>query len=169
MKEGFELFSDPYRYDGTDWMPVDDMFHDILVENDLVGFQLGANMNYCVACKWNVFADTNFGLYNNHISHYQRVYGESGPATYIEEGRDATVRSSKDDIAFLGELRLGGAYDISCHWRAVLAYRAVAIAGVALATDQIKPEMSNWAETARIDSNGSIIIHGVQAGFECRY
>jgi hypothetical protein len=169
MKEGFELFTDPYEYDGAAWMPVDDNFHDIQVENDLVGFQLGANMNYCVACKWNFFADTNFGLYNNHISHYQRVYGESGPATYIEESRDATVRSSKDDIAFLGELRLGGSYDLTCNWRAVLAYRAVAISGVALATDQIKPEMSNWAETARIDSNGSIIIHGVQAGVECRY
>ena len=66
-------------------------------------------------------------------------------------------------------MRFGGAYNLSCNWRAVLAYRAVAISGVALASSQINPEMSNWAESSRIDSNGSIIIHGVQAGLECRY
>ena len=55
------------------------------------------------------------------------------------------------------------------HWRGILAYRAIGISGVGLATDQIKPEYSNWADTARINSDGSIIIHGVQAGIECIY
>jgi hypothetical protein len=172
MEDDFELSTDANEYDGADWidtMPGWDLFHDIQVENHLVGFQLGVNMNYCIACKWNVFCDSNFGLYNNHINHYQRVYGPAGAAYFVEEARDATVRSEKDDIAFLGEMRLGGAYDLSCHWRAVLAYRAVAISGVALSTEQIKPEMSNWAEAARIDSNGSAVIHGVQAGVECKY
>jgi hypothetical protein len=69
----------------------------------------------------------------------------------------------------MGEMRLGGAYDISCHWRAVLAYRAVAVSGLALSTEQIRPDYSNWADTALIDSDGSLIVHGVQAGVECQY
>jgi hypothetical protein len=74
-----------------------------------------------------VFADSNFGLYNNHINAYQRVYSSGGDIREVETGRDATYRSNKDDLAFLGELRLGGSYDLSCNWRAVLAYRAVAV------------------------------------------
>jgi hypothetical protein len=172
MDDDFEHAVDAYSYDGTDWVDttwVWDVFSDYNLDNHLVGFQLGTNMNYCIACKWNLFADASFGLYNNHISQYARVYGPNGNATGIQNGEEAVIDNDKDDIAFLGEMRLGGSYDISCNWRAVLAYRAVAISGVALATEQINPEMSNWAESSRIDSNGSIIIHGVQAGVECRY
>ena len=39
--------------------------------------------------------------------------------------------SSKNDVAFLGEMRLGGGFLITSHWRAMLAYRAIAISGVA--------------------------------------
>ena len=160
----------PQMYDGFSYMATNEIFHDIQVENHLMGFQLGANMNYCVGSKWNLFWDTNFGLYNNHITHYQRVYaGGGGPIRFEESDGTATVRSTKDTIAFLGEMRLGGAYDISCNWRAVLAYRAVALSGVALSTEQIRPEYSNYADVARIDASGSMIVHGIQAGVECRY
>jgi hypothetical protein len=172
IKDSFENASDVYEYDGAAWNDttfVWDIFDDIQMENHLAGFQLGMNMNYCVACKWNLFADSTFGLYNNHMTKYQRVYGPNGPAQFIQEARDATINSKKDDLSFLGEMRLGGSYDISCNWRAVLAYRAVAITGVALSSGQIASEMSNWAEASRISSDSSIIIHGVQAGVECRY
>ena len=47
-----------------------------------------------------------------------------------------TVSSNKDDVAFLGELRVGGSYDFTCHWRGVLAYRAVGLSGVATTIGQ---------------------------------
>ena len=53
--------------------------------------------------------------------------------------------------------------------RGILAYRALGISGIAQAPDQIKPEYTNWADTARINSDGSMLIHGIQAGFECNY
>ena len=94
-----------------------ELFYDINVENHLIGFQLGGNMNYCVSCKWNVFWDSNFGLYNNHMTSYQRVYGELGPATWTQSGEDATLRSNKDDVAFVGEMQIGGGYAFTCHWQ----------------------------------------------------
>jgi len=147
-----------------------ELFHDINMENNLVGFQLGANMNYCVASRWNFFWDTNFGVYNNYITQRQRIYNPLvGDATFAQDGRDADINSKKDDIAFLGEMRLGGGYMFADHWRATLAYRAIGISGVALAPEQIQPQYTNWADTARIHSNGSIVIHGIQAGVECVY
>jgi hypothetical protein len=162
----WEVGGQPFDGWGTG---ANELYHDIQVENNLVGFQLGANMNYCVAARWNFFWDTNFGLYNNYITHDQRIYNGSSPVIFTQDGREATVNSSKDDVAFLGEMRLGGGYLFSNHWRGTLAYRAIGIGGVALAPDQIKPEYSNWADTARINADGSIIIHGVQAGIECNY
>ena len=47
--------------------------------------------------------------------------------------------------------------------------RAMAISGVALSVDQIPQDFSNSEQTGLIDSDGSIIIHGIQAGVECRY
>jgi hypothetical protein len=153
----------------TPWDGEGELYYDINVDNQLVGFQLGANMSYCVTCNCNLFWNSSFGLYNNHINAYQRVYGEFGPATWVGSGENAVVRSNKDDVAFMGEMMLGGSYNFNCNWRGILAYRAIAISGVALSTDQIPEDFSNEAQVALIDSNGSLIIHGVQAGVECRY
>jgi len=179
VDDDFELASEfgtyaggviPEVYNGFDYASANELYHDIQVENHLVGVQLGSSMNYCIASRWNLFADTTFGLYNNHVNHYQRIYNPLGNVVqFTQELRTASARSDKNDVAFLGEVRLGGSYDVSCHWRAVLAYRAVAISGLALSTEQLRPEYSNWADMARVDSNSSIIIHGIQIGAECRY
>ena len=153
----------------TPWDGVGELYYDVNVDNHLAGFQLGANMNYGISCKWNVFWNTNFGLYNNHIDMYQRVYGDLGPATWAQSGEDAVVRAKKDDVAFVGEMLLGTSYQFTCNWRGTLAYRAVALSGVALSVDQIPQDFANEAQVALIDSNGSLVIHGLQIGAECRY
>jgi hypothetical protein len=139
------------------------IYFDRSVDDLLTGFQWGANMNYCVACRWNFFCDTAFGIYDNHQRVFQQ-FTDSDGGTFS----DPTFRSSKDSVAFLGELRIGGAYDISCHWRAVAAYRAVALSGVALATD-LPTDFADHADASRINSDNSVIIHGIQTGVECRY
>jgi hypothetical protein len=153
----------------TPWDGSGELFYDVEVDNHLTGFQLGANMCYSVTCSCNLFWNTNLGLYNNHIRSMQRVIGEFGPATYAQSGESAAVTSHKDDVAFAGEMMLGGTYDFNCHWRGILAYRALAITGVALSVDQMPEDFSNRAQVGLVDSDGSIIIHGVQVGAECRY
>jgi hypothetical protein len=156
--------------DGWDYNSPNELYHDIQMENNLVGFQLGANMCYSFATRWTAFWDTNFGVYNNYITQYQRMYnGVNGPVQFAQDGRDFSVRSEKNDLAFLGEMRLGGAYGFTESCRGVLAYRAVAITGIALAPDQIQPAYTDWASTALINADGSIIIHGIQTGVEFSY
>lgn len=138
-------------------------------DNHLVGLQLGYNLNYNY-CQWNFFADSNFGMYNNHITSYQRMFAGDGTyATYAGSGNDMNERSTKNDVAFLGELRVGGAYDVTCNSRLVLAYRVIGISGVALSLNQIPGDFSNGAVVRQIDSDESIIIHGVQGGVEFKY
>ena len=157
-------------FGGWTYNSPNELYHDIQVENHLVGFQLGANMCYNIARRWSAFCDTNFGLYNNYMTHYQAIYNGAGlPVVFEQDGREATIVSKKNDVAFLGEMRLGGAYSFTQNCRGVLAYRAIAISGVALSQEQIRPEYSNWSDTARIDADSSIIIHGVQTGIEFAY
>jgi hypothetical protein len=157
-------------YDGFTYDNTNELFYDVDVENQLIGPQVGWTMNYCVACKWNFFCNSTFGVFNNNIKHYQRLYtGGDGDVRFIHSGESFSVRSDKDDIAFLGELRLGGSYDVTCNWRAVAAYRAVAISGLATSTDQIPDDFTNPEYVAIIDSDNSMIIHGFQVGAECRY
>jgi hypothetical protein len=153
-------------YDGES----NELYYDVQVENHLLGPQVGWTMNYCYACKWNFFCNSTFGFFNNHIEHCQQMWGGGdGLVRFAGSTEEFYVESEKDDFSFLGELRLGGSYDISCNWRAVAAYRAVAIAGLATSTDQIPEEFTNAEWVAIIDSDNSMIIHGVQLGAECRY
>ncbi|MEM9186790.1 MAG: BBP7 family outer membrane beta-barrel protein, partial [Planctomycetota bacterium] len=146
------------------------IFHDIEVDNDLVGFQLGCSMNCLVGCRWTLFADTNFGIYGNSIDAYQRVYSPGGGGTvrFVQTGNDAVVRSSKEDVSFLGEARLGVGYQITPRCRLTSAYRVIAVSGVALAPSQITTPI-NEAAFGHIDSNDSIVIHGFQGGVEFKY
>jgi hypothetical protein len=156
-------------FDGWSYDVDNELYYDVQVENNLLGPQLGWTMNYCY-CKWNIFMNSTFGVFDNHIEQNQRMWSGGGGRVYFSgSNEDFDVSSDKDDIAFLGELRVGGSYDFSCHWRGVLAYRAVALTGIANSTDQIASDFtsSEWVEI--IDSDNSMIVHGVQTGVECRY
>jgi len=162
--------ADKAGYDGFNYNESNELFYDVQVENNLIGPQLGWTMNYCVGCKWNFFWNSTFGVFDNHMEQYQRMFsGGDGTVRFVNGGDEFMVESDKDDIAFLGELRLGGSYDISCNWRAVAAYRAVAISGVANSTDQIPDDFGSRGQVAIIDSDNQIIVHGIQVGAECRY
>jgi hypothetical protein len=178
IDDDFGYDSEHAYYDGAAWendMPngysydnVWDMFYDIEVDNNLIGPQVGWTTNYCY-CKWNFFCNSTFGVFNNHIEVSQSMRDGMGTMPTFQDGRMMDVESDKDDIAFLGELRLGAAYDFTCHWRGVAAYRAIAISGIANSSDQFKSDYTNYEYVQIIDSDASMIVHGVQVGAECRY
>jgi hypothetical protein len=114
-----------------------------------------------------------FGLYGNHITHHSQVLRGDGTYATVNNGpyedEEFNIRSTKNDVAFVGEARLGFNYQFSEHWRASAAYRAVALTGVALAPNQIPDSFGDLGSVADIDSNGSLILHGAQFGLEFLY
>jgi hypothetical protein len=157
-------------YDGFTYDNSNELCYDIDMENDLVGPQIGWTMNYGYGCKCNFFVNSTFGVFENHMDQTQRMWsGGGGTVRFTGTGESFDVHSTKDAVAFLGELRVGAAYDVTCHWRGVVAYRAVALTGIATSTGQIPDNFSSRAEVAQINSDNSMIIHGVQVGAECRY
>jgi Putative beta barrel porin-7 (BBP7) len=145
-----------------------ELFHNIDVKNNLIGPQVGWTSDICWG-KWNLFCNSTFGIFDNHMSVHQRMLDGTGAYADTGDGQTYNLHSNKDAVAFLGELRVGTAYDISCHWRAVVAYRAVAITGLATASDQLQNDYSDRYSAGIIDSDNAVIIHGAQIGAECRY
>ncbi len=157
--------NDPDVYDG-----VFNDYHDVNVDNKLVGFQLGGSANYAVTCKLSAFLDTNFGIYGNDMETRQRVYSSQGTVRDIRTGALVDYHNSKTDVAFLGEARLGMGYQFSPCWRATAAWRVLALSGVAIAGEQVPANgFPNFQQVNYIDSNDSIILHGLQAGVECKF
>ncbi len=157
-----------HAYDGFSYDNEYELCYDVEVENSLVGPQVGWTTGYCCG-RWSLFCNSTFGIFNNHMNVLQRVWSGGGDEVQFSDGSNASVRSSKDSVAFLGELRVGTAYDITCNWRAIVAYRAVAITGLATSVDQMSNDYSDRYAVGVIDSDNSMVIHGVQVGAECRY
>ena len=146
-----------------------ELYYNVDVDNELVGPQIGWTSDYCWH-KWNLFCNSTFGIFDNHSSVWSRMRDGDGNWTrFTQDGSNFDVRSSKDSVAFLGELRVGTTYDFSCHWRGVIAYRAIALTGVATADEQLQNNYADRYSVGIIDSDNSMIVHGAQVGAECRY
>ena len=129
---------------------------------------MGSRMNYRIGCGLSVNGGANFGVYNNHVTQLQRIRGGNGFAYDVANNEDYYIESSDDDLAFLGDLSLGLAYDIGCSWRVTGGYRLLAASGIANSTNQIPRDRDFYIyDTVRgIDSHDSLILHGAYFGVE---
>lgn len=154
---------------------VDEVYYDIDIENNLFGFQVGGIADYCVSSRWNFRNAVKLGVYGSHITHHSCISGAAGNAVVNNinspfDGDDWFVRSTKNDIAMLGEWDSALTYQYGCHWRARFGYRMVAVTGVALTGNQIPTATyTDLTDVAIIDSNGSLILHGGYASLEFCY
>ena len=140
------------------------------VENDLVGFQLGARNQVRLTNRMSVFAGVSSGIFNNRVRTRQRFFDQAGSvpvlASGTSAGREFDYSDRKDDVAILSELDLGVTYMVSQRLRARFGYRTLGVAGVALAADQIPYDFTDTDRIQRANSNGSLLLQGGYAGLE---
>ncbi len=145
--------------------------YDTSVANTLIGAQFGGRVERCLRGRWRLSSGLTLGLFNNRIRHYQRMYDEAG-GTDAQifagpwNGTAYSVRSDKNDVAMLGELNAGVWYLVCQNLRFGVGYRAIGVSGVALAPDQIPYNFTDLREIERINSNGSLILHGATVGMQ---
>lgn len=168
--EDFDYFSDLSNTVLTG--APDEVHYTIDVTNDLLGVQIGGDVEYLIMPRLSASFGTKFGLYGNHIDHRSRIGSSAGPATVAGGPNAGTVwdiSSDKDDVAFLGEVALALHYQISSGWSLRGGYRALAVTGIALPSAQIPNNFEDVFGVAQIDSNGSMILHGAFLGVEYNY
>ncbi len=143
--------------------------HYVGMDNNLLGGQLGLNLDYYVTRSVQLEVGTKFGLLGNRMTQNQQVFNDFGYG-YVIPGapEELNIRSDKTDVAFLGEFRAGLAYKVNCNWRITGGYRAIALSGVALATNQLPfgRSFTNLTSISDIDRNGDLILHGAYGGIE---
>ncbi len=164
------------RFSGDRWNTATDTYvdsysnaHYIETDNHLVGFQVGGNGCYHLGCCGRVALhfSSNAGIYGNYIDVDQYM---SGQVRYANGNQDAfNINANDENVAFVGELRLGASYQCSCHCRLYGGYRALGVSGVALSTSQLADPYMTPAQTSYVDCSGSIFLHGLQSGVEFMY
>ncbi len=146
----------------------DDIHYDVNVTNDLVGFQLGSMMNYCLGKRFNVFGVSKMGVYGNHSEFTSRL-GTNDTLAYVTSnnqfnGQGYMVSSSKSDVAFIGELGTGLNVRLTSKWSGNVGYRGIVASGVATAPSQIPYDMTHLGNVADFNNNSTLILHGITLG-----
>lgn len=167
--EDFYLRSD-YIEDPTGGAWVDWVQHNVEADNHLVGLQLGCNGIYHMGCsgRFALHCNTNAGIFGNHME-VRQYFSGNGDAQYDGGGNDFDIETEDDDIAMVAELRAGISCRVGCNWRLYTGYRAIGVSGVALSYDQIPSNFSSDQQVNYVNSEGSIFLHGLQAGLGCSY
>jgi hypothetical protein len=136
--------------------------------NNLYGFQIGGGLSYCITDRLTAYTIGKVGIYDNHITQLQQVYGTAGNAvinTGAFAGQDFLIRSSDDVLSVAGQFDLGGRWAATDRWSVNFGYRVLGLAGVAVAETQVHHnQFHNVDGIANIQSTGNFLLHGGYVG-----
>jgi opacity protein-like surface antigen len=137
--------------------------------NNLFGFQLGSGLSYCVTDSVTAYVIGKVGIYDNHVTGLQRVYGTLGNAVINNgpyDGEDAIARTAgRETLAISGQFDLGGRWAINDSWSVNFGYRVLGISGVATTEANFQQaQFHDLDGMAFLERSGSLLLHGAFAG-----
>jgi hypothetical protein len=133
--------------------------YDLNAYNNLFGLQGGARL--VQACgNWSYDLTGKAGVFGNSISSSQQVIDA---ATTVR-----SVRTTGEQVAFLGELGLNGNYQFSQNWFLRGGYQVYWLDGVALAPEQLDFTNTPTSGT-NLNKTGSLFMQGAHAGLMARW
>jgi hypothetical protein len=146
----------------------DEVYLEDSIENNLIGFQLGCQLERQCGGRLTFLLAPKFGIYNNHIEQRFDLRRGDGvaamPSAFSGVSGGYPVESSRDVVSFLTELNLGLAWQPTCHWSLFGGYRVVALTGMGLADSQIPQYIIDIPEIADIDYQDALLLHGAFFG-----
>ncbi len=151
-------------FDGSDT----ELNYEVDIDNNLVGFQMGVGLDYCITQRFQAYSIAKFGVYGNWIDHRQAISGPLGNGTLNSgdfAGQDYVIDDSDFDLSLAGQLDIGGRYAINQNWSADFGYRVVGLSGVAITEDNVaQGNFQNVLGISDTQTTGSLILHGGYAG-----
>ena len=138
-------------------------------ENNLMGGQIGFNVQYRLCHCLSLFVTPKFGIFDNYVTNDFRANMNAGGTSYngyqtIYPGLCYPVESHGNIFSVLSQIDVGLDWQITQRLSARVGYRVVAITGVGLADNQIPPYLNDIPAIQDIDRNGSLLVHGAFAG-----
>jgi hypothetical protein len=137
--------------------------------NNLIGAQIGFNVEYRLWNRLRLFVTPKIGIFDNYVTNDFRANmidgsGNSVNAVCTTYNMTYPVESHGNIFSVLSQIDVGLDWQISQRLSARLGYRLVAVTGVALADNQIPPYLNDIPAIQDIDRNGSLLVHGAFAG-----
>jgi hypothetical protein len=160
-----------FNADGADevWNDdVDELCFHVNLKNRLWGFQVGGGWNWSVCNCLQLYGLAKAGIYNNSISQHMSLHGAGGTGTF-GDGTDIDIRNSVNRLALIGQLDLGIRYNVTRHFGVTAGYRIMGASGVALYEHNIPTDFTDSYYAAKIESDGSLLLHGAYIGGEVRF
>jgi len=118
------------------------------VDNDLFGFQIGADALLVDRGRFNVNTIVKGGLYGINTETDGRY----------ENGVSATLNDSESGIAFVGEVGVNCNYQLTNNIWITGGYQLLWVNGIGVLTEQY--DNVNWVNGSGIDTDGSALYHG---------
>ncbi|MBC7851807.1 MAG: BBP7 family outer membrane beta-barrel protein [Pirellulaceae bacterium] len=165
VNDDFRFYSDNADniFDGS----ANEIEYLLRTRNNLLGFQVGGGLSYRVWNCLSLYGNGKAGIYGNHAIVNQAVYGSAGDAT-VNVGPYAgdayRFQSSQTSLAFLGQLDLGGRYQLNKCWSIDGGYRMVGVTGLALTDGQIPSNFAYLPDAQRVHASDCMILHGGYVG-----
>lgn len=165
VNDDFRFYSDnaDNTFDGS----ANEIQYLLRTRNNLLGFQVGGGLNYRVWNCLSLYGIGKAGIYGNHAIVNQAVYGSAGDATVNVgpyAGSAYRFQSSETSLAFLGQIDLGGNYQVNNCWSINGGYRMVGVNGLALTDGQIPGNFAYLPDAQRVHNGDCLILHGGYVG-----
>jgi hypothetical protein len=136
--------------------------YDVKAENDLLGFQIGADLMFR-RCKWSWGVHSKVGPYVNFARNVQDIYNNGAGDPFNTVDLDTRLTARKQIASLIAEVGFEANYKFKPNLMGRAAYDFMWITGLALG-----PEQFRFPDTpvAAINTNGSIFSHGISLGLE---
>jgi hypothetical protein len=160
-----------FNADGADEVfndDVNELCYHVYLENRLWGFQVGGGFNWNVLDCFQLYALAKAGIYNNSIDQQMNLHGAGGVGQF-GDGSDIDINNSSNRLAMIGQLDLGGRWQVTQCWSVNAGYRIVGVSGVALIEHQIPHDFNDSYYATKIESDGMLLLHGAYVGAEFRF
>ena len=141
------------------------IFDDLDTENELLGYQFGSSMTYCIGSRMQLNLGGKFGIYGNRATMKHRL-GTDTQVAYLTAGGTDDIDTENSDtvLSTLGELDLGLGYRLSRGWTINGGYRVLGVTGVANAVDSRTFAYTNIDEISQVHADDSYLLHGAYIG-----
>jgi len=140
-------------------------------ENNLIGPQVGSEIQFRPRNRWRILLTPVVGVYANYIENFFNAYRGDGQLFAVNppDFPDYPLDTDEDAIAVLAQLDLVAEWMVTERIQIRGGYRVVALSGIALPDPQITPYVVDTIEIVDIDHNGDLILHGAVMGVAVQF
>lgn len=134
----------------------------VSTNNQMVGPQIGALFEMYVDNRWWTVFEMKGALLNNRATQTT-----SGDINFLGAATPLSASVQEDHTSFAGDLALTFVYRWLPHLTTRLGYRALWLTNVALAPDNLNPDVNMLVQgPAQLNHNSQTVYHGPFAGIE---